>query len=258
MNTVKYILPFLFVLLGGHLELAIGQTVIFRDDFSGTALNQQAWGIGTWKVGRTQLGNAPTVANGMARLNFDTYRFRGTEIYSKALFSKGTGIEFEARIRLNQLPSGLVPAFFTYIYDNATNKSDELDIEILTKQVNLKTGGDPVLFTSWNNWDENSPTYQDGIHHWSIDQFLAGLDVNVWHTYIIRWLPTSTQWLIDGVVVATSDKAQPDAATPLRLNFWAPASGWTEAYSSSLSPTTSANNKRYTYDVDWVEVRRLP
>ena len=58
------------------------------------------------------------------------------------------GVEFEARIRWNNPPKGLVAAFFTYVSQNAL--SDELDIEILSKQVAASTGGAPVLFTAWN------------------------------------------------------------------------------------------------------------
>lgn len=238
---------------------ASAQTVLMRDDFNGTSLNTTTWGLGTWTLGRTQLGNSPIVGNGIARLTFDTYRFRGTEIWSKASFARGNGLEIAARCKLNQLPSGLVTSLFTYAWDPVTSRSDELDIEILTKQVNATAGGDPVMFTSWNDWSEASPTYGDGIHHWSFSVFLANFDVNAWHTYVIRWLPGRTEWWIDGVLVGWTDKAQPEAVTPVRLNFWAPASSWTDAYSSSLAPARKASgNRRYYYDVDWVEVRQLP
>jgi beta-glucanase (GH16 family) len=236
---------------------ANAQTVLFRDDFTGAQLDGNQWNLGTWKLGSTQLGNSPVLANGVARLTFDTYRFRGTEIWSKQVFARGNGLEFEARVKLNNLPSGLVTSLFTYT--SSAGLSDELDIEILTKQVNASQGGDPVLFTTWNNWGERSSTYQDGVHHWGFSQFVAGLDVNQWHTYVIRWLPGTTQWLIDGTVVASSDKAQPDASTPVRLNFWAPASSWTDAYDAALKPARrSIANVRYFYDVDYVEVRQLP
>jgi beta-glucanase (GH16 family) len=245
--------------LGLATSQARAQTVLLRDDFNGTTLDSSLWSLGTWQLGRTQLGNSPVVSGGIARLTFDTFQFRGTEIWSKANFAHGNGLEIAARLKLNNLPAGLVTSLFTYTYDNQTRCSDELDIEILTKQVNLTSGGDPVLFTTWNDWSEASPTYGDGVHHWSIGMFLAGLDVNSWHTYVIRWLPAKTEWLIDDVVVASSTKAQPDADTPVRLNFWAPASSWTDAYSPNLRPAKKANaNVRYYYDVDWVEVRQLP
>lgn len=254
-----------FVLLSVFAPVASAQTVLLEDYFSGNTLDTTKWNLGTWKLGRTQLGNSPVVANGVARLTFDTYGFRGTEIWSKQTFARGNGLEIEARVKLNNLPSGLVTSIFTYAYDTTRNVSDELDIEILSKQVNSTTGGDPVLFTTWNDWDELNPAYQDGLHHWSFSQFFQNFNVNVWHTYVIRWLPGSTtvlprtEWLIDGQLVAWSEKAQPEQETPVRLNFWAPASGWTDAYSSSLSPARNAkNNVRYYYDVDYVKVRQLP
>jgi beta-glucanase (GH16 family) len=238
-------------------EARAAGTVILRDDFNGSQLDTAVWGVGTWKLGRTQLGNNPVITGGMARLPFSNFRLTGCEIYSKQSFSLGTGVEFEARVRLNSLPKGLVTSLFTY--NTRSSLSDELDIEILTKQVAAATGGAPVLFTTWNDWNEANPTYGDGVHHASQTLFLAGLDVNQFHTWVIRWLPGRTEWLLDGVLVASSTQAQPDLATPIRLNFWAPASSWTDAYDSSLK---TVNNKKqaktWYYDVDWVEVRRLP
>ena len=232
-------------------------TVVLRDDFNGSQLSTTTWGVGTWRLGRTQLGNNPVITGGMARLPFSNFRLTGCEIFSKQSFALGNGVEFEARVRLNSLPKGLVTSLFTY--NTQGSVSDELDIEILTKQVAGSTGGAPVMFTTWNDWNEASPTYGDGIHHDSQTVFFAGLDLNQFHTWVIRWLPGRTEWLLDGVLVASSTKAQPDIATPIRLNFWAPASSWTDAYDASLR---TENNKKkaktWYYDVDWVEVRRLP
>jgi beta-glucanase (GH16 family) len=234
-----------------------GGTVVFRDDFNVNQLDTAAWGVGTWKLGRTQLGNVPVVAGGVAQLRFDTWRFTGAEIYTRQNFALQNGVEFEARLRSNQLPAGLVTSLFTY-NTNANGTSDELDIEFLSKQVNLSSGGAPMLQTTWNDWSEASPTYGDGVHHASQSPFIAGLDVNQWHVYTIRWLPGRTEWLVDGVLVGSSTLAQPDLAAPLRINFWAPASSWTDAYDARLKPVgNKKQNRSYYYDVDWVEVRRL-
>ena len=55
-------------------------------------------------------------------------------------------------------------------------------------------------------------------------QFILGLKASDCHTYTIRWLLGRTERLMEGAVVV-SDSAQPDMDTPVRLNFWAPASG---------------------------------
>src|SRR4051812_12716085 len=84
------------------------RSVLFFDDFTGSTLNSSNWGVGTWQLGRSQLGNTPTVAGGIASLRMDTYNpanttlLRGTEIDSRQLFSPGTsGIDIEARVRIN-------------------------------------------------------------------------------------------------------------------------------------------------------------
>jgi beta-glucanase (GH16 family) len=236
--------------------LAAG-TVVFRDDFNGGQLDAAKWGVGTWTLGRTQLGNTPLVAGGLAQLRFDTFGFKGSEIYTKANFARGNGVEFEFRVRDFNLPDGLVTGLFTYQAQGGL--SDEIDIEILSKQVNLTAGGDPLLLTTWNDWDEAHPTYNDGIHHSSQSKFVAGLNVSTFHTYMIRWLPGRTEWWLDGSLLASSTAAQPDLATPFRMNLWAPASSWTDAYSGALRPAASARrNRSYYVDVDWVEIRTLP
>lgn len=250
------------LLLGASLALAqvpafAAGTVVFRDDFNGGQIDSSRWGVGTWKLGRTQLGNVPVVSGGIAQLRFDTFRLKGSEIYSKTNFSRGNGVEFEARVRMNHLPSGLVTSLFTY--NTLNTLSDEIDIEFLSKQINLSAGGSPMLLTTWNDWDGAHPVYNDGIHHSSQTAFINGLDVNLFHTYTFRWLPDRTEWLVDGVLVASSYLAQPDLAAPIRLNFWAPDSGWTEAYDGNLKSTANKRqNQSYYYDLDWVEVRQLP
>src|SRR5688572_16198687 len=101
---------------------------LLRDDFNGATLDQGKWGIGTWLLGRTQLAFTPQVTGGMARLRLDTYNpgnnslLRGTEILSDLPFTRGSGIEYEARVRTNPVSTGgTVTSFFTYTADTSTN-----------------------------------------------------------------------------------------------------------------------------------------
>lgn len=238
---------------------ALAGTVLFRDDFNGPKLDAAKWSVGTWALGRSHFGNIPVIAAGIARLTFDTYQFKATEIYTKQVFNLDDGIEFNARVRLNNLPSGLVAALFTYAYNPETLLSDEIDIEILTKQINLSAGATPLLFSTWNDWDETNPNYNDGVHNASLQAYVGNLDINDFHTFTIRWLPGYTEWLVDGVLIESSDLAQPDMVAPFRINFWAPASGWSDAFDAGLKPVPNKKkNRRYYYDVDWVEIRQLP
>ena len=42
------------------------QTILLRDDFNGVSLNTTLWNLGTWTLGRTQLGSSPVVSGGIA------------------------------------------------------------------------------------------------------------------------------------------------------------------------------------------------
>lgn len=249
-------LPLAFLGLCSVLQPAAGwsQTVLFREDFDGTTLDRTRWSVATWKLGQTRFGNTPLIADGVARLTFDTEGLKGTEIDTKTSFTLGTGLEFETRMKLNPLPSGLVCAAFTYQAKNGS--SDEIDFEILTKQLNLQRPATPVLCSAWNDWREAVPVYNDGKFHHSQTIPQPELDANEWHTWTIRWLPDQVIWLVDGKEIARTTQAVPDAPTPFRLNLWAPSPGWTEAYDPALKSTTKEENQRYFMDIDWVEVRQ--
>ena len=88
---------------------------------------------------------------------------------------------------------------------------------------------------------------------------MPGLKLDVFNTIVIRWLPKRVEWLVNGQVIRTALTAVPDEQTKIRLNFWAPAGGWNDAYSNKLVPAKNARlNQTYYYDVDYVEVRAIP
>ncbi len=252
--------------------VAAAPVVLFRDDFNGTKLSSSDWFLGTWTLGRTRLGNAPVMTGQYARLKFDTFNasnpgksFRGTEIGTVKTFapSAGTGIEFEASVRVNAMASGIVTSFFTYTSRTTPagiTYSDEIDFEFLSKQINSSPAtSDPVLTTTWNDWDNNTPVYNDPLTYDSASVNVSPLNLAQFNTILIRWLPGKIEWFVNGQLVRATTKAVPDEPTSIRLNFWAPASGWTDAYSSQLGFAKNARqNKTYYYDVDYVEVRSIP
>ena len=166
-------------------------TVVFRDDFNGSQLDSTRWSVANWTLGRSALGNTPVVAGGLAQMRFDTYGFRGTEIDTRPAFSRGNGLELEMRVRAVALPPGLVTGLFTYQEQAAL--SDEIDIEILSKQTSSTPGGDPLQLSTWNDWDETHPNYNDGIHNATQSVYVPRLNVSAFHTYLIRWLPGRTE-----------------------------------------------------------------
>lgn len=248
------------------LATAAHAQILFTDDFSGSSLDTSKWSLGTWQLGRTQLAFSPAVAGGVASLRHDTYNpsdpggtFRGTEIYTKQSFARGTaGLELEARVRTRAgTPSGLVTSFFTYTF-NPNNTSDEIDFEFLTKQINADnvagSSGHHVQLTTWNDWDNAHPNRTT-----TANVLVPSLNLAAFNTFTIRWLPTHIEWLINGTLVRSSPANNPDAPTPVRLNFWASDPGWSAAYDGSLQPTGSAAaNASAFYDVDYVTVRVAP
>jgi beta-glucanase (GH16 family) len=240
---------------------------IVRDDFNGGSLNSSIWNIGTWSLGRTQLGFTPQITGGIARLRLDTYNptnpggsFKGTEIWTGAQYTRGAnGLEMEARVRVNPLPSGLVTSFFTYGARTQFNPplADEIDFEHVSKMMNAAPAGSkPILLTTWNDYRTDGSNFGDPNIHSSQSIAVPGWDPTQFNTYRIRWLGNRVEWYVNGALTRTSSQAVSTDPMNVRLNFWAPANDWTDAYSSSLVPVNNSGaNTTYLYDVDFVSIR---
>ena len=190
-------------------------------------------------------------------MSFHTEGFNGTEIYTRRFFSRESGLEIKVRARFGKCPAGLVAGIFTYT-TNTNGASDEIDIEFLSKDIIVTQNGLPMVVSTWRQWTETSSDLTDVAHHWTTRLTLRGLDPSAWHEYVIRWLPDRTEWLVDQELIAKSTEAQPDLPSPIRFNLWAPSAAWSQAYAIRLMPTLGANaNRRYFFDLDWVEIYRL-
>lgn len=244
------------LMLSGE-SLAEAGSVLFRDDFSLGTLDRQQWSYATWTLGRTHFGTIPLIEDGVLHITFDTDRFQGTEVYTQRDFVRGSGVEFRVRAKLGHYPPGLVTAFFTYKED-AAHRSDEIDLEILSKVIRQSEEGAPVWLSTWHDWDPEHLTDDEGLHHFRAEKQLNNFDYETWHEYTIRWLPGETVWLVDDVFVGATRRAQPLASVPFRISLWAPDTRWQEAYSSELMPGNARDHEVYELEVDWVEVRRIP
>jgi beta-glucanase (GH16 family) len=253
----------MIVASGILVSLSTG-SVLFRDDFDGKVLKSSDWSSASWKLGRTRFGLTPELKDGVAQLEHRTFdpqlpgkQFLGTEIFTVRSFERKGGIEIEARVRGRNLPEGLVASLFTYATVNKL--SDEIDFEFLTTEIAKSSRGEtPILLTNWNNWDESKEAYGDQIHHSSETVNVKNLDLREFNVFTIRWLRDRTEWLVNQKVVRISKNAVPDAASPIRLNFWAALPAWKEAYSSKYSPVDRLEqNSTATYEIDYVEVRSI-
>lgn len=179
--------------------------------------------------------------------------FLGGEIRTVMQFDPSRIYRFEARVRCNTYPGGLVTSFFTYGYDGSN--SDEIDFEFLSKQTNDNSrwpAGDPVVV---NTWDEGAQCPQ-----YATD---TSLDLAVWNTFRIYWHAgerVDWTWINPGVgeVLLRTEASQclPDQAMSLYFNFWAAQSDWADAHDAGLQPVSeSGMNEIHTYEIDYVEVR---
>jgi beta-glucanase (GH16 family) len=241
---------------------------LLRDDFDGASLDGAKWDIGTWQLGRTQLGFTPQLTQGLAKLRLDTYNptntslLRGTEILSDKSFARGSGMEYEARVRTNPLAlGGAVTSFFTYTAaPGSPPLADEIDFEWLSNAINASpgAGSDPVLATTWNNFRTDGSNFDDPNVHSSVSIDVPNLNLSTFNTFKIRWLPDRVQWYVNDVPIRTARIAVPDAPAPIRANFWAPGGEWPDAFSGNLKPVNNAGaNTSYLYDVDYIAVRRM-
>lgn len=261
---------------GAAAPKAAAQTALFDEDFNASTLDATKWGVANdgWVLQRSRLGQQPLLKtdNGVtfARLRLDTYSpvawdpapddglsqyFYGTEIYTKQLFSLGSGVEFETRMRANDLPPGAIMAFFTYGdagYFPTTARRDEIDNEILG---NLSVS--KIWSHVWSGWNPNYG-YDDGIHDLTTIPDVAGYNRNNWNVYKIRWLNDRVEIYINGALVRTETRVLPQMPQSVHFNIWAADTYWQTAYSASLQTASSAQqNRSYSFDVDYLRVRSI-
>ena len=256
-------------------------TVVFRDDFDVSVAGMpdpNNWvanypDFWWWVQGRTFFpspayhpgGPFPQVSNGTCVIEHHLYNpwdlgtpkttFLGGEIHTIRKFVPGTSYRFEANVRCNPYPNGLVTSFFLYGYDGS--KSDEIDFEFVSNKTNDDVNypsGDPVLANTWDE-SQQKPIYVG----------IPGLDLTKWNTFRIYWDPNQhrVDWTWIGpnngeiwLRTETDSFYIPDEPMALYFNFWAPTKDWLDAYNENLQPVSDpAMNRINIYEVNYVEVR---
>lgn len=210
-------------------------------------------------------GPFPYVENGTCTIEHHHYNpwhlgtpkttFLGGELHTVRMFAPNTPYRFEARVKCNTYPNGLVTSFFSYGYD--CSNSDEVDFEFLSNKTNDDVNypnGDPVLTNPWNE-SNPCPLYVEP----------NGLDLTEWNTFRLYWYPNDPcmvwTWIdpCNGETLLrteTSPNCVPDDPMALYFNFWAPNADWQDAYDANLQPVSDSNaNQVYKYEIDYVEAR---
>jgi len=269
------------VLLCGQVLSSSWDTLVFRDDFNVPVAGMpdpNIWVVNCpdswwWVQGRSFFpspfyhpsGPFPQVDNGICVIEHHHYNpwhlgtpkttFLGGEIHTIRRFAPTIPYRFEARVRCNPYPNGLVTSFFPYGYDGS--KSDEIDFEFVSNKTNDDVNfpaGDPVLTNPWNE-SMQSPLYLE----------IPDLNLSEWNTFRIYWSPSDpcVQWTwMDPNNGETHLRTEtnpfyiPDEPMALYFNFWAPTEAWLDAYDENLQPVNEPGmNVVYSYEIDYVEVR---
>jgi len=210
-------------------------------------------------------GPFPRVENGICTIEHHLYNtwhlgtpkttFLGGELHTVRMFAPNTSYRFEARVKCNTYPNGLVTSFFLYGYD-CTN-SDEVDFEFVSNKTNDDANypdGDPVLTNPWNESHQ-------------CPQYVAPNDLNLadWNTFRLYWYPNEPcivwTWIDanDNEIflrAETDTSCVADEPMGIYFNFWAPNADWQDAYDANLQPVSDpCANEVYEYEIDYVEAR---
>lgn len=255
--------------------------VDFRDDFNGTSLDRSLWELpepgDSSFLGRTQfrLDEDPAVANGIARLQLDTFNptalmpgdsFLGSEIQTIQMFDRPSegGLAFEARVRVaSPLERGMVASLFSFTIRDGdgdgditvADPHDEIGFEFLTNSI------DNALQNSNTNPTVLTNVFADDPLGAGDGEFVPvpdSVNIEEFNTFRIEWLPDRVRWFINDVAVREEIDTVPDEAMDIRLNFWAPAPEFPQAFDGSLQPASNeGNNETFFYDVDFVQIESI-
>lgn len=252
--------------------------VLFEDNFSGTQVSSANWDYNHWiagpnnpsYLGQTQMRQSlPAAENGMARIRMDTFNpppggpdsYYGSEAITKQAWDVSTGgLAFEGKFRFEGAQGGMIAGFFTYeqFPEGAKREPhDEIDFEIITTQMQK------ISTNVFKHQEVGTP------HSYAVD---GGLGID--HVYRFEWLPSVVRWFVDGQLIREEVQNVPTRPQQLHLNLWgAPQAGGPNGGPWGTNPgdpdgpaitdpslliaRTSAENKSYFFDVDYVKVERL-
>lgn len=195
---------------------ASGYTLVFSDEFNGTAPDTAKWNYRTdVKAGSAQLPGNVTVGGGLMTINLKAEsppvsgkNWSGGGLVSKRALRYGY---YETRAKLPSV-GGWHTSFWMMAGDGSTTFGDErrTEIDVLEQDsVNVRTMHSGVH--AWNG------TGDGGYHPGTT--YDTGLDLRQWHTYAADWSETSVKFYVDGQLRYTAPYT-PDQWTHDYLNIW--------------------------------------
>ncbi len=281
-------------IIGGIVFISLSVFVTFAnadvllwEDFNATAedIDRTVWTTPTGNAaffGRTAIRNpfsSPTeglptkikVEDGVAKLRLDTYNptdlygikdtFWGSEMDTKRQFQPPSGglvVSFEARVRSNGIPPGVVTSMFGYnLLSTNPVVRDEVDFEFLSNHYNynidLLKNSPQVLINYYRNEGTDSGGHPELLP--------VNIDFAEFNTFKMDWSENKVKWYINDNLLAARDITMPNPLD-LRFNIWVPDDSFGAAFNGNLEPAQSINgdypNQSYFYEIDWVKVSVTP
>lgn len=213
-----------------------GWTLVFNDDFNGTAVDVAKWNFRTDVKGYSaQRSQNVTVLGGLMNINlkqesFGGKNFTGGGLISKQPFRYGF---YETRAKIND-GAGWHTSFWAMAGNGTTTFPAERRTEIDGFEIDSTSS--PALLRNIHS----------GVHAWngSTDMhnvgttYNSGLDLRQWHTYAFDWSETSVKFYVDGVLKYTAPYT-PSDWTHDYIHIWLTTIGYGTSPNPAFLPTAA-------------------
>ena len=194
-----------------------GYTLVFSDEFNGTAPDTSLWNYRTdVKAGSAQLPENVTVGGGLMSINLKAEsppiqgkNWSGGGLISKKALRYGY---YETRAKM-PVAGGWHTSFWMQAGNGTTTFPAEqrTEIDVLEQDsANQRTVHHGVI--TWEGNGVRGPYVVGSTYD-------SGLDVKQWHTYAADWTETSVKYYIDGVLRYTAPY-NPNQWTHDHINIW--------------------------------------
>jgi beta-glucanase (GH16 family) len=212
----------LFALMAVTGAAPVGQSLVWQENFDGTAVDRNTWNyeIGTGCPDVCGWGNAELeyytdrsensrIENGHLIIEARRENFEGNAFTSARMKTQGL-VEFkygtlEARIRFPQVGNGLWPAYWMLGSVGRWPQNGEIDIMEAGFAQFLRDGVAHRRIGAATHWDNN------GQHAMDAKDFTSANDLTTdFHIYTLTWTPQTIAVSIDGEEFYTFDISNPN------------------------------------------------
>ncbi len=211
-----------------------GWSVVFSDDFNGTAVDTSKWNFRTdVKAFSAQRPENVTVSGGLMSINLKQESFAGKNFTGGGLISKKTlryGY-YETRAKIND-GVGWHSSFWLMAGNGTTTFPAERRTEIDGFEIDSKSSPTSLanIHSGVHAWNGSTDMHNVGTTYHS------GLDLRQWHTYGFEWSETSVKYYVDGTLRYTAAYT-PTTWTHDYVSIWLTSIGYGTSPDPAFLPT---------------------